>query len=856
MNILNAFTRRSLAENRSRTLVTIIGIVLSMALFTAVIEGAYSGQQFLLRSEIAGNGSYMLYYRDVSDELAEELLFDGDVKQSAEWRRVGWAEIGSQNDGKPYLLIKSIDENFQDLVALHLTGRMPENAGEILLPNHLATNGGVKYALGDVLTLSVGRRIIDGENAAETVSYAGGDAEQIADAAARTYTVVGFYERLDHNLESIGCPGYTVLTVDDGGARGVFLELKSAAKVDDFEQRHPFGDVERHRNLIALSGGLGESNMAIVLYHFAAILVVLVSFGSISLIYNSFAISVSERTRQIGILKSVGATNRQIRRSVLYEALVLGGAAIPLGLVVGCVGIGLTLYLLRDAFRLFASFGYGGDVQMQLVLNPAALLISAAVCLLTTLISAWVPARRAMRVPAIDAIRQTNDVKISARRVRTSRLTEKLFGFEGTMASKNFKRNRKRYRSTVVSLFLSVTLFITASSFCAYLTNAVNTAGGKEESADITYDSVGEDRPDPDELLARFSAVDGVTEAVYYEERTLESQVSASLVDQSWLAVQEARGETQEEVELWVLPCLFLDDEAFRRMCAENGIDPEPYFDPEHPAGVIQNEVTGRTYNERGARWASWKYFADDSFPLTLPLVDVHEDGEVVPAYVSSITVPAPLKTGCMGITENALALYVPFSMKAAFLPEGTELYNTTFCFRAPNHAQAAAKMETLLNDAGLPAYRLSDHAADKELLRMMVLIVNVFAYGFIILISLIAAANVFNTISTSISLRRREFAMLKSIGLGEKGFMQMMNYECVIYGVKGLAWGLPASVLATYGIWRVADMAVESGFYIPWYSVTIAVGSVFAVVFATMLYAAGKIRQDNPIDALKNEDL
>ena len=194
--------------------------------------------------------------------------------------------------------------------------------------------------------------------------------------------------------------------------------------------------------------------------------------------------------------------------------------------------------------------------------------------------------------------------------------------------------------------------------------------------------------------------------------------------------------------------------------------------------------------------------------------------------------------------------------MKAAFLPEGTELYNTTFCFRAPNHAQVAAEMETLLSDAGLPAYRLSDHAADKELLRMMVLIVIVFAYGFIILISLIAAANVFNTISTSISLRRREFAMLKSIGLGEKGFMRMMNYECVIYGMKGLLLGLPASVLATYGIWRVADMAVESGFYIPWYSVAIAVGSVFAVVFATMLYAAGKIRQDNPIDALKNENL
>lgn len=856
MNILNTFTRRSLAENRSRTLVTVVGIILSMSLFTAVIEGAYSGQQFLYRSEVALNGGWMLYYPDLTDAQAAELHSDSNVKRHTEWHRIGWAEIGSQNDSKPYLLLKAIDGNFTDLAAVHVTsGRMPENAGEILLPNHLASNGGVRKEPGDTLTLSLGRRTVDGEDAGEFTPYAVGRSERIADAVTAAYTVVGFYDRFDYALESFDCPGYTALTLGDGVSRDVLLELESAGKINAFEDRHPI-DHSRHRDLIAFSGVLGEDNIGTMLYGFAAILVFLVSFGSVSLIYNSFAISVSERTRQFGILKSVGATKKQIRRSVLYEALVLGSIGIPVGLIVGCAGIGLTLYLLRDAFRAFIIPGAGTDVRMQLVLHPLALLISATVCLLTTLISASIPARRAMRIPAIDAIRQTGDITINAKKIKTSRLTERLFGFEGVMASKNFRRNRKRYRSTVVSLFLSVTLFISASSFCAYLTNAVDTMGGREDAADITYDTVGEDRPDPDVLLARLAAVNGVTEAVYYEERAFEAQTTVAMIDKSWLVEQETLGETQAEVELWVLPCLFLDDEAFRRMCAENSIDPEPYFDPEHPAGVIQNEVTGRTYNERGTRWASWKYFADDSFPLTLALVDVHEDGETVPAYVSSITVPAPLKTGCMGITENTLALYVPFSMKAALLPEEAEPYFTTFCFRAPNHAQTAADMEKLLSDMGLPAYRLDDHAADRESMRMVVLVVNVFAYGFIILISLIAAANVFNTISTSISLRRREFAMLKSIGLGEKGFMRMMNYECVIYGAKGLALGLPASALMTAMIWRIANSGVMGGFYVPWHSVVIAVGSVFAVVFATMLYAAGKIRQDNPIDALKNENL
>ena len=138
----------------------------------------------------------------------------------------------------------------------------------------------------------------------------------------------------------------------------------------------------------------------------------------------------------------------------------------------------------------------------------------------------------------------------------------------------------------------------------------------------------------------------------------------------------------------------------------------------------------------------------------------------------------------------------------------------------------------------------------------MLVTVVRVFSYGFIILISLIAMANVFNTVSTNVMLRRREFAMLKSIGLGEKGFRRMMNYECIIYGCKGLLWGLPAAVALTYVIYRITGNIVDRGFYIPWYSVAIAVGSVFAVVFATMLYSTGVIRRDNPVDALRQENI
>ena len=141
--------------------------------------------------------------------------------------------------------------------------------------------------------------------------------------------------------------------------------------------------------------------------------------------------------------------------------------------------------------------------------------------------------------------------------------------------------------------------------------------------------------------------------------------------------------------------------------------------------------------------------------------------------------------------------------------------------------------MGRVRTELGLSRSNLQDLAADGESQRAMTTVVNVFSYGFIILISLIAMTNVFNTISTSIALRRQEFGMLRSVGLTQGAFARMMDYECLIYGLRALLWGLPVSALVAY-----------------------AVGSVFVVVFATMLYATRRIRRENPIDALKQENL
>ena len=909
MNIFHAFTRRCLKENKTRTLVTIIGIVLSMSLFTAVIEGAYSGMQYLVRGVIADEGNWAAYEMNASETEIDGIASDKRIKSYVEWTEVGWGDIDSDNEYKPYILVESMGEGFTDLVRVHLTdGRMPKNENEILIPSHLSSNGGVTITTGSVIDLTLGRRTTLDERLIQRNSeYTPGE-EKISWTFDRTYTVVGHYIRFDSVIEGYSSPGYVALTVGDAkGPKDVFFELKNIRAFLKMQNEELyFNRTAWHGDLLHMSGVTGTGSINAAIGGFAFILVALVFFGSISLIYNSFSISVSERTKLFGILKSVGATKKQIRETVTYEALVLAGIGIPIGMIVGCLGIGITLYALRDSFGGF----YGGiyadtpPVQMKLVLNPWALLLAAAVCLITTLVSARRPARRAIRISPIESIRQTEDVNIKKREVKTSKLTQKLFGFEGMMASKNFKRNKRRYRSVVLSLFMSVVLFITASSFCTYLKNAVLGVTGYNHLVDIEYSIYGWSTEETKKLLDELSAVPGVTDSymvanTYGQLSFKETDLTDEILDTD--ISDYYYGPIEEGNKMINVDYVFLTDEKLTEYCEMSGVDPKEIISDSDPKGLLVNK-----YMYYGQKTVKLPVIKEDKFPVIASISDLRsiegyswmteitgDDGTVYACFMPedyasnywqthdyvdkdlldmSLAKLIPqseayektyIKIGAVAGKEvadlrNNTTIILPLSAAEKIFGEKAEslTYGKYLEFNTTNHTAVYNSMRALLTEKGLDTRTLFDQAEELESTRMMVTVINVFAYGFIILISLIALANVFNTISTNVMLRRREYAMLKSVGMDSKGFNKMSNYECIIYGLKGLSFGLPVSVLTTYFVYRVAYQAFETDFYIPVASFGIAILSVFIVVFATMMYSMRKIKNDNPIDALKNENL
>ena len=904
MSIFTKLTQRYLSKNKTRTIVTLIGIIVSMALFTAVIEGAYSGYQFLKNREIAVTGEWQVIMNNVNEEGLEEVKTNKQIEKYENVYTLGWAEVANENDGKPYLLVQSLGDTEHALFPINLvSGRMPEKQDEILLPENFIANAKEKYQVGDTITLETGQRFIEKEQLSENTPYH--EKESLKNTTIHTFTIVGIMERLPFEIEEFSCPGYTCITngfhTDN---QKLFLTIHSPSKMQDFLMRQTISDsYVPHSDLLRFYGAFKASGERSVLIGLTTVLVLLIAYGSISLIYNSFSISISERIRQFGIMRSIGASDRQIRRMVLFEAFLLAIIGIVLGIIVGCVGIGVTLAWVQNNFIVNITNKVG--LGLRLVISPLPILIAVLICLVTTIVAAYIPAYKAIHKSAIEAIRQSDEIIIKPNEVKTTKLTQKLFGFAGVMATKNFKRNKRKYRSTILSLALSVILFISAASLTQYVSRMLLIQSSNDHKMNVMYNVYTDEQED---VAQRFNMIKAIPEIqniaitqkifdeVYIQRNYIASEYWTAENQQYLRRIKDAVG---VNVEL-----IFVDDDTFHNLCKQNKIDSSSYFDETNPKGLLYNHVIQhfiredkaiardvsvidtdannvpmfvREYKEiEGYASLHEPYIKDGKqYYLFYPIEYIEEmkgyenldlrKAKLYPVEEIDIDIPlvagAQIKENLFTLSRNTMQLIYPRSMATTLFTNTDTNYikrlsNPEIGIQTDNHAIVTQKLEKIKKDNGWSADQIYDFDRDRQNNRMFILVINVFSYGFILLIGVISIANVFNTISTNIILRRKEFAMLRSVGMSEKGFQRMLNYECLIYGGRSLAIGLPISFIFSFFIHYVINQMVQVDYFIPYISVLFAIAMVFVVVFITMLYTTRKIRRNNVIEELRIENI
>lgn len=890
-------------KNKVRTIVTVIGIVLSAAMFTAVTTIISSLLGYFREVEIDQSGDWHIHAMAVSGENASAAAGDARVEKCSMLENIGYAAIDSRNPDKPYACVQGGDDTFFGSMPVHLTrGRLPLASNEVLIPEHLASNGGVHFAVDQVIELELGSR--EGRGELEGVVFDQSnpfyeELETLSGGEKRSFAIVGFYERPD--FEPYSAPGYTFLTKMDGVSASktyeCYFRIRDPQKnLNAFAEQNMLREYawEEHTGLLALEGYSRYDNINRVMTNFAAILFVLIFAGSVALIFSAFSISVSERTRQFGLLASVGATRKQIRRSVFTEALALSAVGIPLGILSGVGGIALTLYLLRDKFAGLIS---NSDLPMHITVTWPALAISAAVALVTVLVSAWIPSRRAMKVSPIEAIRQARDVKSKGRADRSVSAgpIARIFGVEGVLASKYYKRSHRKYVATIISLAMSVVLFVSASALCMYLSSSVG-------AVDNTMDFDGYYSNMPASDFDRFGAAfreQTTALAAYVGQNEREDRefryaylTAANCTEDYMRYLKVSRGSADVSMNRNAA-VFYMDDDSFRALIEKYGLDEADYFTDGTGKALALNHDNAPYYteNERHSYVFDYLKSGETSVMLAKPIPELegysvsgvywtgsaYGEGELRAYYVPTDEEcefdandrPVGQPTALLEYEEIAVGKLITDEVVGAFSYFNLELIfpasaykgssgDMNVFFRSDNVQKTISAMTAVMEAGGatVPSRAFYDATEDTRLMNNVITIIKVFSYGFIALISLISVANVFNTVTTNVALRRRDYAMLRSMGMTKKGINRMTNYECLIYGSRALLIGFPVALLFTYAVYRVASDAARMKFTIPVTAAAIAAASVFIVVFASMIYSTGKLKKDNPIDALKDENI
>ncbi|MFA5675294.1 MAG: FtsX-like permease family protein [Christensenellales bacterium] len=841
MNVFNKVTLQALKKNRTRTAVTIIGVILSIAMITAVTSFISSLQNYIIQEYIYRSGDWHAKFKNVDAAFAEKVTADEKVRVASVIQNIGYAMYDNGQYEKPYFYVAGLDDTAFGSMGIHLTnGRLPQNSNEILIPEYILADDGMTYKPGDTLTLSIGSRIsYEGAELDQSTPFLW-EEESFLPKSENAYTVVGICERA--GFEDYSSPGHTLVTKTDAEQRGgldVYVSLKTPAKIYDYVEETAGGfGVDYNREFLRYYGVSANDSFNTVLYSLGAILISLILIGSVLLIYNSFAISVSERTRQFGILSSVGAAKKQIRRSVLFEGVCIGVIGIPLGIIAGAGGMGITLRLIGDITKSM----FWGNTDLSLHLSCPAVVAAAVIGSVTILISAYIPAKRAAKKTPIDIIRQADDIKIKPKEVKTSKFAGLLFGVEGTLALKNFKRNKKRYRSTVISLFVSIVLFVAASAFCMYLTQATKMTI-QDTGYDISFSASQNTLVSKSRYLSlydRMKTAQGVTQSAYSNYIYCSAPVQKSDITERYFDYFYGGDMTGLFLGISIH---FIDDITYRQYIESLGFSPDDF-------GLAQGKFLAAAkaegYDPEASRTISIDIFNNNEITLDIT--------EGLYSQKISLIVTDAMPYGVFQSPVNGVAVFAPYS-DIAKLNIPKETYNNfSMYFSSNDPAKSFAEMEVMVKDAGIADYYLYDVTEPLAHNRNIIFVVNIFTYGFVILISLITIANVFNTISTSINLRKRELAMLRSVGLGSRGFNKMINFECIFYGLKALLYGLPVSAALTYFIYKAVLSGADVSFVLPWSSIAISVFGVFFVVFVTMLYSTNKIKKANITDALRIE--
>ena len=854
MNILKKLTIKNLKLNKKRTIVTIIGIILATALITAITTIISSYQASNLAYSKKHFGNYHIEIFDVPQEDINRIVNIDGVESPFLTQNVGYGSFNYEQKNLSAQLLNFSAEALNNLGIELVEGRFPKATNEIIISTQLKQVEEIDFSLGTKISLSM----------------------QGDENITKDYTIVGIINILNRQIEPLNSKSdnsnyYTFISYLDtnnlSGNYNIYLRFSNLlnrmpAILDIFEideetynrfKKDTIAETEEfllgsysnpnikynsflNYSLISAEFGNDIDQTKQMLFTISIVMLLVVIFVSAYCIKNSFKISITEKIKQYGMLSSIGITSKQIKQNVLYEAFILGIIGIPIGIVLGISSIYLVLkFAHTDAIN--SLFNMDFIFSTNIIAIAFAIIFST----LTVYLSARKSAKLASKITPIEAIRSNQDIKVKAKEIKTPKFVEKLFGIGGIIAYKNMKRNKRNYRTTVVSIIMAVSTFIALTTFTHYSFQTLELYNGNlNYNIIITSDDynslkeISQDSNIKDFSLVRwnFGFINNAEEHLSYDAKNLLDTTSTH----DYLALNIKSFGQQE----------------YKRLITNLGLNYEDVKDK----GILMDYITDRAKVDGKNKLVTFRlynYQAGDTIEFSTAL---YQD-KVFSIEIATVTDKKPI--GFDGInqinaTTNEPVLIVSdelYDRYSKFQSSPISFYN--LCIVTDDSEELAEYINRNYTNSFSSLVN-----ADTEVIEQTSIYtaISIFLYTFIAVMSLIGITNIFNTITTSMNLRQKEFAHLKSIGMTKKEFNKMIKLENIFIGFKALIIGVPLGIIFSYIVHLSFKTNVIMDYIFPISGVIVSIVSVFVVLWIITLYSLRKINKQNIVETIRRDNV
>jgi putative ABC transport system permease protein len=820
-------TGRYLKASKKRTVLTIVAIILSIALISAIGLFIVTMQEAEIQDTKQTKGSYHLMFTKPDEEMTEKIINNPNVS------RYGFFTIGQEIKVGEKLVVNeyiATDRALELLPANIKKGTLPRNQKEAAMEQWVLKQIDPHATVGDKIKLN---------NKEYTVSGILGD--DIENQINNKGILLSKNNHIDKK--------HAALLVE------ISPKANLKATVNELKKLSGKNPVKLNIKLLTLQGAGGDNEAARGLYATVGIIIGIVVISTIAVIYNSFQISVVERVKQFGLLRAVGATPKQIRRIVIREATFLSVIGIPLGLLCGMI----VIYGIFFTLKLIVSF------PIKPVISPKVLVISVGVGLVSIYLSAWLPAYSAGKISPLAAISSRTMITKDKIKRSKSGMIGKLFGFEGVLAEKNIKRNRKRYRITVFSIVISVTLFITFKSFMDMtLTLSEDPNESQNVHFSVLHDAPGAELPEIKNHniinhLKSLKTVDKVYRvyAPYRFDVAIDKNSELKRVQDIGGIYKTANLRGTEKTLISGNINIYDHDslQASKKYLESGSIDEEE-LNKENGVIIIKKSMIYNAKTNKNYIGPIARLRIGDEIYLQKDTASNRDKIELDKGKVKKVKVVAIVETD-------------PFNFRGS--PDGLKMITTEHVFKnlTGTHevypVQLNVKLKSVEDESiaekqiesaikSDPSLKIINNIDENRRKRSIILMIQLLIYGFVVVVSLIGSVNIINTLTTNILLRKREFASLKSIGLTQKGLKKIITLEGILYGIVGTIYGSIIGCILSFLMYQFLIGVNEFAWKFPWDAILIAGASAIIISFVSVLPPLARMKKENLIAVIKED--